>query len=143
MAALTSGQLHFYLENRHAFFGAGERGKFAEELIFVLRERFSHEPYHVQLAALSAVGFAREAPDEVLAELVETINNLDVPQHNWAINSSIIDALGILGALEDDAENAREGIFGNLDHDGTSTHIRSTATVSSASSTLKRKISFA
>jgi len=110
VAALTSGQLHFYLEKRHAFFGAEERGKFAEELIFILRERFSREPYHVQLAALSAVGFAREAPDEVLAELVEVIHNLDVPQHNWAINSSIIDALGFLGALEDDAENAREGI---------------------------------
>ncbi|PQZ82814.1 MULTISPECIES: NERD domain-containing protein [unclassified Brevundimonas] len=110
VAALTSGQLHFYLENRHAFFGAEESGKFADELIFVLRERFSYEPYHVQLAALSAVGFAREAPDEVLAELVETINALDVPQHNWAINSSIIDALGFLGALDDDAENARDGI---------------------------------
>jgi hypothetical protein len=110
VSGLTSGQLHFYLENRHAFFGADERGKFAEELIFVLRERFSHEPYHVQLAALSAVGFAREAPDEVLAELVDAINGLDVPQHNWAINSSIIDALGFLGALDNDAENAREGI---------------------------------
>lgn len=110
LAALTSGQLHFYLENGHALFGAEERGKFAEELIFVLRERFSHEPYHVQLAALSAVGFAREAPDEVLAELIDAINGLEVPQHNWAINSSIIDALGFLGALDDDAENAREGI---------------------------------
>ncbi len=110
VATLTSGQLHFYLENRHAFFGAEERGKFAVELIFVLRERFPYEPYHVQLAALSAVGFAREAPDEVLAELLEAINALDVPQHNWAINSSIIDALGILGALDDDAENARDGI---------------------------------
>ncbi|MBL8552845.1 MAG: AAA family ATPase [Phenylobacterium sp.] len=110
VATLTSGQLHFYLENRHAFFGADERGEFAEELIFVLRERFSHEPYHVQQAALAAVGFAREAPDEVVAELVDAINGLDVPQHNWAINSSIIDALGFLGALDDDAENAREGI---------------------------------
>lgn len=110
VAALTSGQLHFYLENRHAFFGADERGKFAEELIFVLRERFALEPYHVQLAALSAVGFAREAPDDMLAELVDVINALEVSQSNWAINSSIIDALGFLGALEDDAENAREGI---------------------------------
>lgn len=110
VATLTSGQLHFYLENRHAFFDADERGKFAEELIFVLRERFSREPYHVQLAALSAVGFAREAPEEMLAELVEVINALEVPQYNWAINSSIIDALGFLGALKDDAENAREGI---------------------------------
>ncbi|MCI3133378.1 NERD domain-containing protein [Phenylobacterium aquaticum] len=110
VATLTSGQLHFYLENRHAFFGADDRGKFAEELIFVLGERFAREPYHVQLAALSAVGFAREAPDEVLGELVGAINALEVPQHNWAINSSIIDALGLLGALEDDAENAREGI---------------------------------
>ncbi|WP_295193375.1 NERD domain-containing protein [uncultured Brevundimonas sp.] len=110
VGALTSGQLHFYLENRRAFFGAEERGRFAKELILVLRERFSREPYHVQLAALSAVGFAREAPDAMLAELVEAINALDVPQHNWAINSSIIDALGILGALDDDAENARDGI---------------------------------
>ena len=110
VATLTSGQLHFYLENRHAFFGTSERGKFAEELTFVLRYRFAREPYHVQLAVLSAVGFARDAPDETLARLVDAINALEVPQHNWAIGSSIIDALNFLGALEDDAENAREGI---------------------------------
>ncbi len=110
VATLTSGQLHFYLENRHSFFGADERGKFAEELIIVLRDRFAREPYHVQLAALSAVGFAREAPDATVAELVDSLNALEVSQSNWAINSSIIDALNILGALEDDAENARDGI---------------------------------
>lgn len=114
VAALTSGQLHFYLENRRTFFGSEESGKFAEELILVLRERFTREPYHVQLAALSAVGFAREAPGAVLAELVEAINALEVPQHNWAINSSIIDALGFLGALDADAENARDGIRGQV-----------------------------
>lgn len=110
VATLTSGQLHFYLENRHSFFGADERGKFAEELVVVLRDRFAREPYHVQLAVLSAVGFAREAPDATRTELVDAINALEVSPSNWAINSSIIDALNILGALEDEAENARDDI---------------------------------
>lgn len=107
---LSSGQLHFYLENRRLFFGAEEPDRFAKELIIVLRNRFSREPYHVQLAALHAVGFAREASEETLAELTQAIQDLDVAPTNWAIGSSVIDALKWLGALEEDAEGAREGI---------------------------------
>ncbi len=110
VAAVSSGQLHFYLENRRSFFGAEDRDRFAEELIFVMRNRFSREPYHVQLAALHAVCFTREASEETLAELTQAIQDLDVAPTNWAIGTSVIDALKWLGALEDDAEGAREGI---------------------------------
>jgi hypothetical protein len=115
LAKMSSGQLHFFLENRRAFFGDHDEGRFAEELIYILRERFRWEPYHVQLAALHAVGFARQAPEEMLGRLVEAINALDVNPSNWAINSSIIDALKILGAIDDQGEAAREQIKRELD----------------------------
>lgn len=115
LAEMSSGQLHFFLENRRAFFGHDDEGRFAEELIYLLRERFRWEPYHVQLAALYAVGFARGAPDETLERLVEAINALDVSSSNWAINSSIIDALKILGAIDDQDDETRKQIKGELD----------------------------
>ena len=108
LAEMSSGQLHFTLENRHAFFGYDEEGRFAEELIYLLRERFRWEPYHVQLAILNAVGFARNAPDETLARLVDAINRLEVSPANWAINSSIIDALKCLGAIDENDETRNE-----------------------------------
>lgn len=114
MADMSSGQLHFLLENRHSFFGHNgdcrDDDRFAEELIYLLRERFHWEPYHVQLATLHAVGLARRAPDETLERLVEAINALDVSPANWAISTSIVEALKRLGALDDDAEENREHI---------------------------------
>jgi hypothetical protein len=110
LAKMSSGQLHFFLQNRRAFFGDHDEGRFAEELIYVLRERFRWEPYHVQLAALHAVGFARQAPEETIGRLAEAINSLDVSPSNWAINSSIVDALKSLGAIDDEGEEAREQI---------------------------------
>jgi hypothetical protein len=92
---LTSGQLHFFLERRYQFYDS-QNDRFAEDLIFLFRERFRREPYHVQLAMLHSVGYARRAPAEVLKRLVESINALDVHPANWAINSSIIDALKVL-----------------------------------------------
>ena len=96
LAEMSSGQLHFFLENRRAFFGYDEEGRFAEELIYILRERFRWEPHHVRLAILHAVGFARPAPEERLRRLIEAINALEVSPDNWAISSSIIDALRYL-----------------------------------------------
>ncbi len=110
VAAVSSGQLHFYLENRRLFFGTEDHDRFAGELVFVLRNRFHREPYHVQLAALHAVCFTREASKEAVDELTQAVQDLDVAPTNWAIGSSVIDALKWLGALEDDAERAREGI---------------------------------
>ena len=115
LAEMSSGQLHFFLENRRAFFGHDDEGRFAKELIYLLRERFRWEPYHVQLAALHAVGFARRAPDETLERLVEAIGALDVNPNNWAINSGIIDALKILGAIDDQGDQIREQIKRELD----------------------------
>jgi hypothetical protein len=110
---LTSGQLHFLLEGRRAFFD-GNDSEFAEQLICLFRERFRWEPYHVQLAMLSSVGYARRAPQEVLERLIEAIQALDVNPTNWAINSSIVDALKILGALDVEAEDSRAQVKAEL-----------------------------
>jgi hypothetical protein len=110
---LTSGQLHFFLEDRRALF-ATNNGDFAECLIYLFRERFRWEPYHVQLVMLNSIGYARRAPQEVLERLIEAINSLEVNTANWAINSSIIDALKILGALDREAEDSRAQVKAEL-----------------------------
>jgi hypothetical protein len=110
VAEMSSGQLHFFLENRRALLGETDVGRFAQDLVYLFRERFRWEPYHVQLAALSTVGFVRRAPEETLKRLIEAITSLDVSPTNWAINSSIIDALKFLGALDDEGEGTREQI---------------------------------
>lgn len=111
---MTSGQLHFFLEGRHVFFES-EDSRFAEDLIYLLRERFRREPYHVQLAILNSVGYARGAPDATLERLVEAINSLEVNPGNWGINMSIIDALKILGAVEDEGGEARAQVRAELE----------------------------
>ncbi|WP_174512606.1 NERD domain-containing protein [Methylocella tundrae] len=110
---LTSGQLHFLLEWRRAFFD-GNDSEFAEQLIYLFRERFRWEPCHVQLAMLSSIGYARRAPQEVLERLIEAIHALDVNPTNWAINASIVDALKILGALDVEAEDSRAQVKAEL-----------------------------
>jgi hypothetical protein len=110
---LTSGQLHFFLEGRRTFFD-GEESDFAEQLIYLFRERFRWEPYHVQLAMLNSVCYARQAPKEVLECLIETIQALNVNPTNWAISSSIVDALKILGALDVEAEDSRAEVKAEL-----------------------------
>lgn len=113
MDELTSGQLHFFLEGRRTFFD-GEDSEFAEHLIYLFRERFRWEPYHVQLAMLNSVGYARRAPQELLDRLIEAINALEVNPGNWGINSSIIDALKILGGLDSEAEESRTQVKAEL-----------------------------
>jgi hypothetical protein len=110
---LTSGQLHFFLEGRRAFFD-GNDSEFAEHLIYLFRERFRWEPYHVQLVMLNSIGYARRAPQEVLERLIEAINALEVNPANWGINSSIVDALKILGALDVEAEDSRAQVKAEL-----------------------------
>ncbi len=112
--SMTSGQLHFFLEGRHVFFES-EDGHFAEDLIYLLRERFRREPYHVQLAILNSVGFAQRAPDATVERLVAAINSLEVNPGNWGINSSIMDALKILGAVEDEGGEARAEVRAELE----------------------------
>ncbi|WP_331375410.1 NERD domain-containing protein [Sinorhizobium chiapasense] len=110
---LTSGQLHFFLEARRVFFD-GNDSEFAEHLIYLFRERFRWEPYHVQLVMLNSIGYARWAPQGVLERLIEAINSLEVNPANWAINSSVIDALKILGALDVEAEDSRAQVKAEL-----------------------------
>jgi hypothetical protein len=115
IAKMSSGQLYFFLENGHAFFGDNDAGRFAEELAYLLRERFEWEPYHVQLAILHAATFAHRAPKEALERLVGAIKSLEVSPANWAIGSCVVDALKFLGALDDEAEETREQIKQELD----------------------------
>jgi len=110
---ITSGQLHFFLEGRRVFFD-GDDSRFAEHLIYLFRERFRWEPYHVQLVMLNSIGCARRAPQEVIDRLIEAINALQVNPGNWGINSSIIDALRILGALDGEAEDSRAQVKAEL-----------------------------
>lgn len=110
---LTSGQLHFFLEGRRVFFN-GENDSFAEGLIYLFRERFRREPYHVQLVILNSVYLARQASQEVLDCLIEAINALEIDSRNWGISTSIVEALKILGGLDSDAEQARAQINAEL-----------------------------
>jgi hypothetical protein len=103
---LTSGQLHFFLQGRRHFFDR-EDECLAEHLIYLFRERFRWEPYHVQLVMLDSVGYARLASQEVKDRLVEAISAIEVSAGNWGISSSIVDALKMLGALDEGAEESR------------------------------------
>ena len=62
---ITSGQLHFFLEGRRAFFD-GDDARFAEDLICLFRERFRREPYHVQLVMLNSIGYGDRSDVERL-----------------------------------------------------------------------------
>ncbi len=106
---LTSGELHFAMEHRDLLY-SGHETSFCEQLAEVIEARFRYEPYHVQLAILHAAGFVRGASDLALARLTEAITQLDANRFGVFISTSIVEALKLLGALDDDAESAREGI---------------------------------
>lgn len=108
-AKQSSGCLLFLLEHRRVYLERLSADQFAEELTEVIRERFRFEPYHVQLGILESVGFARDSSDELRSSLVDIIKSI-ADTGNWAINSSVIDALNMLGALDGDAEDSRADI---------------------------------
>ncbi|OAV57302.1 hypothetical protein A6U98_35350 [Rhizobium sp. WYCCWR10014] len=110
---LTSGELHFVVEHRQSLY-AGHESSFCEELAEVITARFRREPYHVQLAILHAAGFVRRASDEALATLTEAIQQLEPNDFHIFISTGIIEALKLLGALDEEAEEAREGIKDQL-----------------------------
>lgn len=110
MATLTSGQLYFYLERRRLFLDDVDVDVAASELTRVVIERFRWEPQLVKLAILQAAPFMRLASPDKLAALVEAIEAIDADKEGIWISTEIIDALKYLGALEDSAEGAREGI---------------------------------
>lgn len=110
LVGLTSGELLFVLKQRHEMFGKEDITRFTHELTEVLRTRWRYEPYHVRLELLHIVGFVRDAEETVKAALIEAINGLEIHASNWALNSSVIDALKILGALDDEGEEQRAAI---------------------------------
>ncbi|SFB57080.1 IstB-like ATP binding protein [Rhizobium sp. NFR07] len=110
---LTSGELHFVVEHRHSLY-AGHESSFCEELAEVITARFRREPYHVQLVILHAAGFVRRASDAALATLTEALQQLEPNDFHLFISTSIIEALKLLGALDEEAEEAREGIRDQL-----------------------------
>ncbi|MDR3471236.1 MAG: NERD domain-containing protein [Devosia sp.] len=107
---LTSGELHFSLRQRHELFGQQDRAAFAEQLITVLQTRWKYEPYHVRLELLHVVGFVRDVDSDIIAELMTAIKGLEIHPSDWALNSIVVDALKILGALDDEGEGQRDSI---------------------------------
>lgn len=110
MVSLTSGQLHFYLERRRLFLDHISDDDLAEGLAAVINHQFPYEPYHVKLAILHAAIFARGATSEKLQALIEAIEAIDASRESLWFSSAIVDALKFLGALEDSAEESRDGI---------------------------------
>ncbi|QYA12023.1 hypothetical protein [Rhizobium sp. AB2/73] len=106
---LTSGELLFAVEHRHLLYVDHETS-FCEQLAQVIEKRFRCEPYHVQLAILHAAGFVRRASDAAHAILVDALQQLDPNNFHPFISSSMVEALKLLGALDEDAEDARDGI---------------------------------
>ena len=114
MRELSSGQLHFYLENRYALVPDTGRDAFAEQLIRCIEERFATEPYHVKQAILNAAGFARTASDEIHDRLVAAVQALEVPLGDLGTSSAVVDALRFLGAIEDPDDAYRRQIRSEL-----------------------------
>jgi hypothetical protein len=110
MMSLTSGQLHFYLDRRRPFLDKAEVDDVAADLAGVIVERFRYEPYHVKLSILEAAGFVRYAATERVEALVEAIQSIDAERESIWVSTAIVDALKFLGALDDSAESARQGI---------------------------------
>ncbi len=111
---LTSGQLHFYLENRYSLVPESQREVFAEQLICCITERFGVEPYHVKQAILNAAGFARTASEEVNDRLVAAVQGLEVPLGDIGTNMAVVDALRFLGAIEDPSDAFRRNVRSEL-----------------------------
>lgn len=109
LATFTSGQLHFVLESRYALLADEDVETFAEFLTEAFGHRYRFEPYHVRLSLLTAAGFVRNVSPAAKSRLITAIESLETNQ-NWALNSSIIDALKLLGALDDEAEAQRDAI---------------------------------
>lgn len=117
MLSLTSGQLYFYLERRRLFLDHVEVDDVANGLKRVISERFRREPYLVKLAILHAATFVRSASPEKVEGLIEAIQEIDANRESLWISTAIIDALKYLGALQESAEDARNGIaaeFGQI-----------------------------
>ena len=114
MLALTSGQLHFYLE-RHVFTPKDGVDEMADGLARLIVARFRFEPYHVKLAILHAAGFVRWASRERIEALLDAIQAIDANREHIFVSTSIVDALRFLGGLDDSAEEARDGIRAELE----------------------------
>lgn len=113
LRTFTSGQLHFVLESRYALLAYDDAEAFAAFLTETFGHRYRFEPYHVRLALLTAAGFVRNIGPETKDRLIAAIEALETNQ-NWALNSSIIDALKFLGALDGEAEAQRDTIEGEI-----------------------------
>jgi len=107
---LTSGQLYFVLRHRFDLYGSSDPELLAQEICEVLKVRWRYEPYHVRLELLHVAGFVRNMRESTKAELIAAIKLLDIHPSDWAMNSSVIDALKFLGALDNEAELSRQGI---------------------------------
>ncbi|MFZ5703872.1 MAG: NERD domain-containing protein [Pseudomonadota bacterium] len=110
MMSMSSGQLYFYLERRRRLPRDDDANSFALELVTVITERFRYEPYHAKLTILEAAGFVRDVEAATVEALTDAVQAIDANRENLWISTAIVDALKFLGALEDSAEAARDGI---------------------------------
>lgn len=106
---LTSGELYAVTE-RAWLFCEGDENYFCRQIADVIETRLAVEPYHVQLSLMHNAGFVRDASDAAIRRLVEAIQSLDTDKLGLAISTSVVDALKHLGALDDEAEEARASI---------------------------------
>lgn len=114
MMSLTSGQLYFYLRRRRLFLDSADVDILAETLAELIRERFRGEPDLVKFEILHALPFVRLADPDKIETLVEAVEAIDADREGIMISTAIIEALKYLGALEESAEGAREGIAGQF-----------------------------
>lgn len=114
ITAMTSGQLHFYLENRYSLVPEAGHQAFAEQLTWCLETRFTVEPYHVKLAILNAAGFARTGSEDGTNRLIAAVQALEVEPGNLGVHSAVTDALKFLGAIEDPNDEYRQLVRAEL-----------------------------
>jgi hypothetical protein len=100
---LSPGELYILLG---MFRGSGleQYAKLAAHLPRLFEQRWRGAPYHLQLDMLDACHKCGKADDPVRQALIDMLQDLKMPDHS-GLNSVLIDALGALGALENDEQD--------------------------------------
>ena len=104
---LSPGQLYVLL---HLCRGAGVPASF---LTRAIETRWRNAPYHLRLVLLDCAGMNSTGEDADRSELIETLEGL-LKGSNLFLASSVMDALQMLGALDDDAQEHRTVVQQNV-----------------------------
>lgn len=120
---LTLGQLYLLLGLARV--SGDETSALAKRLPSLLRTVYLPAPYHLKLALLFACEFSGCAEPAVKREIIAALEDLPRDQHVF-LSNTVIDALGALGALDDEIEAQVAGI---------GDHIRALITAAECSAT--------